>query len=438
MEATAEEVQVAKYPAYRDSGVEWLGEIPAHWECIRMKHLFRDVSLKNKPDAELLSVTQNQGVVPRTWVENRMVMPSGNLESFKFIQKGDFAISLRSFEGGLEYCHHDGIISPAYTVLRAQRNFDSQYYKYLFKSFSFISELQTSVVGIREGKNISYPELSYSFLPIPSKEEQTVIAQFLDRKTTQIDKAISIKERQIELLKERRQVLIHNAVTHGLNSAAPMKESGVEWIGEIPAHWEVKSLKHFCFITKLTGFEYSNHWRITEDGDVIALRGFNIAEGRLSLNETECITTELSHFLNRSKLHKGDIVYPCTGTIGNAALIEEDDRYHINQNIAKISPDLNLVDPYFLLSVLLSHPIKAQIHFNNTSQMQPVILIGGLRNIKVPFPPKEEQLEIENCIQRFSEKANRSIFLKEKEIEKLKEYKASLINSAVTGKIKVC
>ncbi len=116
MNSTTTKLQA--YTSYKPSGVEWLGDIPAHWDCIRMKHLFKDHSEKNKQNEELLSVTQNQGVVPRTWVENRMVMPSGALESFKFIKKGDFAISLRSFEGGLEYCHHDGIISPAYTVLK--------------------------------------------------------------------------------------------------------------------------------------------------------------------------------------------------------------------------------------------------------------------------------------------------------------------------------
>jgi type I restriction enzyme S subunit len=99
-----------KYEAYKSSGVEWLGNVPSHWVIQKMKFLFTDTSIKNKADQTLLSVTQDQGVVPRDWVENRMVMPSGNLESFKYIQEGDFAISLRSFEGGLEYCHHDGII----------------------------------------------------------------------------------------------------------------------------------------------------------------------------------------------------------------------------------------------------------------------------------------------------------------------------------------
>ena len=150
---TAQQTTLQTYPAYKPSGVEWLGDIPEGWEAVKMKYLFRDISIKGKPEETLLSVTQNQGVIPRDWVENRMVMPSGNLETFKFIRKGDFAISLRSFEGGLEYCYHDGIISPAYTVLKMKSSLVSEYYKYLLKSKSFISEIQTSVIGIREGKN---------------------------------------------------------------------------------------------------------------------------------------------------------------------------------------------------------------------------------------------------------------------------------------------
>ena len=254
---TVSKTTFQKYPAYKDSGVEWLGEIPEDWKAIRMKYVFRDYSSKNKPEAELLSVTQDKGVVPRTWVENRMVMPSGNLSSFKFIQKGDFAISLRSFEGGLEYCHHDGIISPAYTVLKKQSGLVDRYYKYLFKSLSFISEIQTSVVGIREGKNISYPELSYSLLPIPKKEEQTAIANFLDEKTAKIDRAIVQKEKLIALLKERKQIMIQDLVTGkrvwnkekgAWTAPAEVKDSGVAWIGEIPEGWEVKKVGYFSKI----------------------------------------------------------------------------------------------------------------------------------------------------------------------------------------------
>ena len=305
-----------KYDQYKNSGVEWLSEIPEHWESIRMKHLFRDYSEKNKANEELLSVTQNQGVVPRSWVENRMVMPSGALESFKFIQKGDFAISLRSFEGGLEYCHHDGIISPAYTVLKTKRKIIEKYYKYLFKSFSFISELQTSVVGIREGKNISYPELSYSFLPIPKIEEQSAIANFLDDKTAKIDQAIAIKQKQIELLKERRQILIHKAVTRGLDENVKLKDSGVEWIGEIPEHWEVKRLKYIATIVlgKMLCNEDKGNYKLKP-----YLKSKNIQWLNTDINSVDEMWFSEKEMLEY-RLKKGDLILSEGGEVGKTCI----------------------------------------------------------------------------------------------------------------------
>tara|TARA_R110002050_G_scaffold158249_1_gene287507 strand:+ start:4888 stop:6015 length:1128 start_codon:yes stop_codon:yes gene_type:complete len=310
MESVARKTGFAKYPTYKDSGVEWLGEIPVSWEFTRMKRLYRDYSKKNLPEAELLSVTQNQGVVPRTWVENRMVMPSGALESFKFINKGDFAISLRSFEGGLEYCHHDGILSPAYTVLKKRRNdLNESFYKYLFKSYSFISELQTSIVGIREGKNISYPELSYSFLPVPSQGEQNAIAKFLDDKTAKIDQAIAKKEKLIALLKERKQIIIQNAVSKGLDPLAKMKDSGVEWIGEIPEGWEVKRLK--SEIDLLTGYPFPSS-QYTEAGIKLA-RGINVKEGTFNWKDLR-YWPEITKDLEKYKLVDGDVLIAMDGS----------------------------------------------------------------------------------------------------------------------------
>jgi len=418
METILEKIHIEKYSAYKDSGVEWLGKIPSHWNCIRMKHLFRDVSVKNKPVAELLSVTQNQGVVPRTWVENRMVMPSGNLESFKFIHKGDFAISLRSFEGGLEYCHHDGIISPAYTVLKAQRDFDSQFYKYLFKSYSFISELQTSVVGIREGKNISYPELSYSFLPIPSKEEQTAIAAFLDRKTAQVDKAIAIKETQIELLEERRQILIHKAVIRGLNPDAPMKDSGVEWIGEIPAHWEVIHLRRL--------FTNLNYRRIPIEAELRGKRRGNFpyygASGIIDYVDNYIFDEPLiliaedgANLLSKST----PLAFVATG------------KYWVNNHAHIIKPK----KPGFTYWAELLSAIDYTTSISGAAQ--PKLTKDRLSSIKLPVPPDDELEAISEHLDFVSKKISEATYIKKNEIEKLKEYRATLINSAVTGKIKV-
>lgn len=426
-----------KYEQYKDSGVEWLGKVPTHWEFIRMKHLFRDYSKKNQPQAELLSVTQTQGVVPRTWVENRMVMPSGNLESFKFIEKGDFAISLRSFEGGLEYCYHDGIISPAYTVLKSKRNIHSQYYKYLFKTYSFISELQTSVVGIREGKNISYPELSYSFLPIPPIFEQTLIAQFLDRKTALIDQAIGIKEKQIELLKERRQMLIHKAVTRGLNPDVKMKDSGVEWIGEVPEGWEVKRIKHIT--NKIgSGVTPSGGGNTYLETGIPLLRSQNILFGKIELEGVAFISDNVHASMSNSQVKKGDVLLNITGgSIGRCHFVDFDGPLNVNQHVCILRPTAKITT-VFLNSILSSEVGQGQIWFFQQGGGREGLNFQAIKNFNIPLPPKTEQVSISEYIEKTVKKFLNSISLKEQEIEKLKEYKATLINSAVTGKIKVC
>jgi type I restriction enzyme S subunit len=439
MEEVLDKVKIEKYSAYKDSGAEWMGEIPNHWNSIRMKHLFRDVSIKNKSDAELLSVTQDQGVVPRTWVENRMVMPSGALGSFKFISEGDFAISLRSFEGGLEYCYHDGIISPAYTVLKTQRNFDSQFYKYLFKSSSFISELQTSVVGIRQGKNISYEELSYSFVPIPLIEEQTAIAQFLDRKTAQIDQAIAQKEKQIELLKERRQILIHKAVTRGLNPQVKMKDSGVEWIGEIPFHWAFIKLGYFIEI--LSGYAFTSSGFSNESG-IKLLRGINIGVGNIRWNDVVYWPENKMQNLEPYFLNEDDIVFGMDRPLiaeglRISTINKEDLPCLLLQRVTRIRAAKGLLQEYLIL-ILKSKSFSDYFMPILSGVSVPHISPNQIQSFKIGIPDPEEQESIISYITTQSTKISSAISIKEKEIEKLKECKAILINSAVTGKIKVC
>jgi type I restriction enzyme S subunit len=419
-----------KYEAYKDSGAEWLENIPASWQVKRFKFLYRDVSQKGRANAELLSVTQNQGVVPRTWVENRMVMPSGNLESFKFIEKGDFAISLRSFEGGLEYCHHDGIISPAYTVLK--RNLDSLcdgYYRFIFKSHAFISELQTSIVGIREGKNISFEELSYSLIPIPPIPEQTAIAAFLHRRTAQIDQAVAIKEKQNALLKERKQILIQNAVTRGLNPDTPMRDSGVEWIGEIPAHWEILANRALFKARIEPG----------KDGLPLLSVSIHTAVSSEEIPEDENIRGRIK-IEDKSKynlVQPGDIVFNMMrawqGAIGAVKV-----RGMVSPAYIIAVPNEKIVSSYFEYQYRCPEFIQ-QMDRNSKgiTDFRKRLYWGEFKQLLTVVPPTEEQAAIVAHIEIESTKIDRAISLQQQQIHKLKEYKATLINNAVTGKVRV-
>ena len=415
-----------RYESYKDSGVEWLGEVPSQWEVKKMKFLFKDTSIKNKPDATLLSVTQNRGVIPRNWLEERTVMPSGNLETFKFIQKDDFAISLRSFEGGLEICHHDGIISPAYTVLKYNKKLlNNGYYKYLFKCQKFISEMQTSIVGIREGKNISYEELKYSFLPIPQIIEQQKIAQSLDEKTAKIDQAVDLAEKQIALLKEHKQILIQNAVTRGLNPDVPLKDSGVEWIGQVPEHWEVKKMKFLFKDTSIKNKPDATLLSVTQNRGVIPR---NWLEERTVMPSGNLETFKF--------IQKDDFAISLRSFEGGLEICHHDGIISPAYTVLKYNKKL-LNNGYY------KYLFKCQKFI---SEMQTSIV--GIREGKnisyeelkysfLPIPQIIEQQKIAQFLDEKTAKIDQAIALKTAHIEKLKEYKSVLINDVVTGKVRV-
>lgn len=421
-----------RYESYKDSGVEWLGEVPSHWEVKKMKFLFKDTSIKNKPDETLLSVTQNRGVIPRDWLEERTVMPSGSLETFKFIEKYDFAISLRSFEGGLEICHHDGIISPAYTVLKYNKKLlNNGYYKYLFKCQKFISEMQTSIVGIREGKNISYEELKYSFLPIPQTIEQQKIAQFLDDKTAKIDQAVDLAEKQIALLKEHKQILIQNAVTRGLNPDVPLKDSGVEWIGQVPEHWEVVSMKRVVKEHSGNGFPIDLQGN---NGNIPFLKVSDFSENqdKYIFKWNNSVTNKVIKQKKWNIVPKNSIV---TAKIGEA----------LRKNHRKILLIDSIIDNNCLgieikkADVLFGYYLHCALDFDlfTNPGAIPSLAMDKYRNQKIVLPPFQEQQEIADYLEQQTTKIDQAIALKTAHIEKLKEYKSVLINDVVTGKVRV-
>lgn len=420
------------YEKYKDSGVNYIGEIPNSWSTLKMKFLFKDVSIKNKPEMELLSVTQDKGVVPRSMVENRMVMPNGNLESFKVISEGDFAISLRSFEGGLEYSAYDGIVSPAYTVLKSQKKINNNYFKYYFKSKIFISELQLSVVGIREGKNISYEELKYSHVPTPPLPEQQAIAEFLDDKTDKIDQTISLKQKEINLLKERRQILIQKAVTKGLNDQVKMKDSGVDWIGEIPEHWEVRKVT-YLFRKIGSGTTPTSGDLRFYDGEINFLQTGDLNDGYIIKTSKTVKEKALKEFTSLKKYEKGSLVIAMYGaTIGKLGILEIEST--TNQACCVFSSPQNLISKYFFF-VLLA--FRQEIVSMGYGGGQPNISQDLLKSLRFPIANFEEQNEIIEYLEIIVEKIAKAISIKQQEIEKLKEYKTVLINNVVTGKVKV-
>ena len=233
-----------RYPEYKESGVEWIGEIPKDWDTVRCTHLFEVKHIKNTSGEINLSVYRDYGVVKRDSRDGNYNRVSEDTSNYKLVESGDFVFNkMKCWQGSLGVSEYRGIVSPAYTVCKPKRHFHGKYFHYLLRSQAYIQEFNRLSYGVRIGQwELRFEDFKDIVVPYPSLPEQKQIASFLDRKTEQIDELIRIKERRIELLQAQRTALINQAVTKGLDPNVEMKPSGVEWIGKIPVHWEVKRI----------------------------------------------------------------------------------------------------------------------------------------------------------------------------------------------------
>ena len=271
------------YPGYKESGQPWLGTMPKHWALRRMKFLFRERVQKGFPNEPLLAATQTKGVVRKEDYGSRTVTALKDLHLLKLVDPGDFVISLRSFQGGIELAHCKGIISPAYTVLAPKSETQQDYFAFFFKSPDFISSLTLFVTGIREGQNIDYERLSRAYMPLPPEEEQKLIGRFLDYANRRSERTIRAKRKVIALLNEQKQAIIHRAVTRGLDPTVPLKPSGVPWLGEIPQHWE---LRRFKFLARINSGQVNPRRAPYREMVLIAPNHIESGTGKLICEET--------------------------------------------------------------------------------------------------------------------------------------------------------
>lgn len=239
-----------QYPAMKDSGVEWLGEVPEHWEVLPNRALFDEIKDRDYPDEQLLSVTIKKGVIRQaTLLKDSSMKDSSNLDrsNYKLVQHGDIAYNkMRAWQGAVGVSDYRGIISPAYVVQRPRAGGDSRYFHYLLRTPAFAKEAERWSYGITSDMWSLRPEhFKMIYACLPTLPEQTAIVRFLDHVDRRVRRYVRAKQKLIELLEEQKQAIIHRAVTSGLDRDVPLKPSGVEWLGDVPEHWEVKRAKYF-------------------------------------------------------------------------------------------------------------------------------------------------------------------------------------------------
>ena len=421
--------------AMKDSGIDWIGEIPMDWDILRGKTVFSQRNSKGNHELRLLSATQKQGMLPQDLLEG-VVLTSENtdLSTFKTVHKNDFVISLRSFQGGFEKSNYEGVCSPAYQVFYNRVPIHHNFFWLLFKSLGFIDKINSLTVGIREGKNILYKDFSNMLLAVPPVAEQEAIAAFLDRKCGEVDEMVSLQEQVIEELKAYKQSVITEAVTKGLNPTAPMKPSNIDWIGQIPTHWEILRLKQIVQVPLQYGANESGvlfdeklprYVRITD------IFNNTLKEDIVKLSLTE---EQAAPYI----LNDGDILFARSGgTVGKTFIYRNKygrcafAGYLIKANIADEHCAQYIY--YYTLSFCYDE-WKNQVFIQSTIQN-----IGADKYSVLPItvPPLQEQREIADYLGRKCADIDALIALKQQKIEELKQYKKSLIYEYVTGKKQV-
>lgn len=428
-------------PAYKpESRLPGLKEIPVHWKVIRNSVIFREINETGYTDLELLSILSDRGVVQQSETGGKERAPEDR-SKYKRILKNDIGYNLmNAFVGAIGVSNYDGIISPAYAVCRPKIEINATYFHYLLRTNLYLTEFDRNAYGIMDERNrLYFDNFKTIYVPFPPIHEQRRIVAFINHKLAQIEQFISYKRRLIELLNEQKAVLINRAVTKGLDPDVPMKHSGIEWLGDIPAHWDVTRLKYLAKVqTGVTlGQKYQNLALETRP----YLRVANVQDGYLDLSEIKTINLPSSE-IEESLLYKGDVLITEKGDfdkLGRGYVWEEQIENCLHQNhIFAVRPDKNYINPYFLAALLSSSHGKN--YFIYTSKQTTNLASTNttiLKNLEILLPGLEEQNKILEFIRKESDKISDAIAQAEKEIELIQEYQTTLISDAVTGKIDV-
>ncbi|MEQ3499468.1 restriction endonuclease subunit S [Tenacibaculum sp. SSH1-16] len=426
------------YPSYKDSGVEWLGEIPEHWKLTRLGTRFKERRTKvSDKDYPALSVTKN-GVVPQ--LSNAAKTNDG--DNRKLVKEGDFVINSRSDrKGSSGIALQNGSVSLINIVIKPI-DIHPIYCNYLLKSYGFVEEFYRMGHGIvADLWTTRYDEMKAILVGIPPLQEQTAIATFLDDKTQKIEEAITIKEQQIALLKERKQILIHKVVTRGLDDSVPLKDSGVDWIGKIPEHWNCIKFKFIIRTKARLGWKGLKASEYVDKSDYGFLSTPNIKGKKIDFNQAYYITKRRYLESPEIMLQLGDVLLVKDGsTLGISNIVVElPIKCTVNSSIAvlRVMNNVSLM-PEYLNFFLKSQTCQRIIEKKKDGMGVPHLFQSDINNFSIPVFSMQEQKKITGHIEDKTNKIDQVISLKQEEIEKLKEYKSSLINSVVTGKVKVC
>ena len=428
------------YPVMKDSGVEWLGEMPKHWEVRRNGRLFAQRNETGYPDLPILEVSLRTGVRVRDFANSTRKQVMSERDKYKRAAKGDIAYNMmRMWQGAVGVVPEHGLISPAYVVARPLPGSNSSYFERLFRTPAYMQEVDNYSRGIVKDRNRLYWE-DFKHIPTcyPPPKEQAAIVRYLDHVDRRVRRLVRAKRKLIALLTEQKQAIIHRAVTRGLDPEVPLKDSGVEWLGEVPAHWEVVPLRYLA--TKFgSGVTPRGGATSYQEEGVPFLRSQNIHFTGLRLEGVARIAPEVHRSLAGSHVQPRDVLLNITGaSLGRVCVAPVDfDQGNVNQHVCIIRTKRARLMPEFLSAFLATQGMQREIQFEQNGASREGLTLDAIRSFVVVLPPISEQSTIGAHLGMATKDIDTAIIHINREINLLTEFRTRLTAGVVTGKLDV-
>ena len=432
-------MKLQPYPEYKESGLPWLGKIPAHWNLFRNGRLFSQRNETGFGELPILEVSLRTGVRVRNMDNLKRKQVMSDREKYKKAAQGDIAYNMmRMWQGALGVAPVDGLVSPAYVIVRPYSEVDCRYYSYLFRTAAYMNEVDAYSRGIVKDRNRLYwQDFKRMPSPVPSVEEQRQITKFLNAIGSKAQLFIRNKRRLIELLGEQKQNVINQAVTRGIDPNIKLKPSGVEWIGDIPEHWDATKLKRVVSFNPSKTEARANP---ADEDKVVFLPMENISvNGDIDCSEKRTLSEVWNGF---TYFQRGDVVVakitPCFENGKGAYLkgLESDFGFGTTELIV-LRPSKAIDGAFlrFLTSTKQFLLLGEQSMTGAAGQQR--IPSDFVKNYPIGLPPIDEQLEILEHIQKKSAEIDETISRAAHEIELMREYRTRLISDVVTGQVDV-
>ena len=424
----------------KNSGIPWIGEIPEGWKMCFIKQIMRNKSIKGFPNERVLSLYRDYGVVPKDSRDDNHNVTSDDTSSYKLVDDGDFVINkMKAWQGSMAVSEYRGIISPAYYICRfTTTDINKRYIHYLLRNDSYKTEYMRLSSGLRVGQwDLNIDDFLRIMMILPPLAEQQRIAEFLDRKCAEVDEMIALQEQIIEELKAYKQSVITEAVTKGLNPAAPMRDSGIDWIGSIPEHWEVCRVKNVASLFGRIGFRGYTSDDLNKDGEgAITLSPSNMLPMGMDYTNVTYLSWMKYHESPEIMIQNGDILMVKTGSsYGKVSYVDNlPKEATINPQILRIVSRINSKYlGYYLQTPLFIYQVEGGV----VGGTIPTISQEKINNFFVAMSSIEEQQAIADYLDEKCADIDSLIQTKQSKIDSLKEYKKSIIYEYVTGKREV-